>query len=277
MMAFSMAHLSVWLLRIKEPDTPRPYSARPNIRIANRSISVTATLGFLACLAIWLWMALGSEHTFGRNIGLAWVCVGLIFYVWYRRREGLDLTRPAVKEALSTLITTPPAPRRQQMTREIRHILNPVHSREYAEELARIACDLSGLYVAKITAVYAIEVPRALPLDADLAERAREADGVLEVAAHIADTVYDRAIEIVTLQARSAGAAIVEYAAEKQVDLILLSANPERARTKDAIVFSTTADYVARNAPCMVWTIRGGSPNSARPQEPHPRPGSSDT
>ena len=277
MMAFSMAHLSIWLLRIKEPDTPRPFSAWPNIRIANRSISVTATLGFLACLAIWLWMALGNEHTFGRNIGLAWVCVGLVFYVWYRRREGLDLTRPAVKEEVSPLITTPLAPRREQMTREIRHILIPVHSREYAEELARIACDLSGLYVAKITAVYAIEVPRVLPLDADLPGRTGEADAVLEIAAHIADTVYDRRLEIATLQARSAGPAIVEYAAEKQVDLILLSVNPDRARTKDAIVFSTTADYVARNAHCMVWTVRGGSPKPTGSQEPRPQPESSDT
>lgn len=144
------------------------------------------------------------------------------------------------------------------MTREIRHILIPVHSEEYADEMARIACDLAGLYVADITAVYAIEVPRSLPVDADLPEQTRQAESALEVAAHIADTLYDKKIRAATLQARSAGAAIVEYALEKRVDLILLSVHTGRPTMRDAVVFGTTADYVARNAPCWVWTVRRG-------------------
>jgi len=87
MLCFSMAHLSVWWLRLKEPDTHRPFWAWPTVRIAGRPISVTATLGFLACAAIWVWMAVSKEHVFGRNIGLAWLVIGLLFYVWYRRRE----------------------------------------------------------------------------------------------------------------------------------------------------------------------------------------------
>jgi nucleotide-binding universal stress UspA family protein len=258
MMAFSMAHLSIWLLRIKEPDTHRPYWAWPTIRIAGKPISVTATIGFLACAAIWVWMAVSSEHAFGRNIGLVWLVLGLGFYVWYRRRHGLDLIRPAVKEEPSALVTGAPAPRREAMTREIRHILIPVHSREYSDQMARIACDLASLYTAKITAVYAIEVPRALPVDADLSEHLRVAENVLEIATHIADTVYDKPIETVTLQARSAGVAIVEYAAQRDVDLILLGAHREGHRTRDALVFGTTADHVARNAHCAVWTVREG-------------------
>ncbi len=274
MMAFSMAHLSIWLLRIKEPETPRPFWAWPTIRVAGKPISVTATLGFLVCGAIWLWMAISSEHAFGRNIGLTWLAIGTLFYIWFRRREGLDLIRTAVKDEPSALIAVSPAPRRQEMTRQIRHILIPVHSSEYADRMTRIACDLSGLYTAKITAVYAIEVPRALPVDADLSEHVREADGVLEMASHIADTVYDRRIETVTLQARSAGAAIVEYAAQRDVDLILLGAHREGHRTRDALVFGTTADYVARNAHCAVWTLRGreNGPGDGAGAEQHPRP-----
>jgi APA family basic amino acid/polyamine antiporter len=258
MMAFSMAHLSVWLLRIKEPDAPRPFRAWPTLRIRGKPISVTATLGFLTCAAIWLWLALNPDHAFGRNIGLAWLLVGLIFYVWFRRRQGLDLVRSAVTEELSPLVTSAPAPRRREMSQQIVHILIPVHSRDYAEHMARIACDLSGLYVADITAVYAIEVPRSLPVDAELQQQTREAEEVLEVASHIGDTVYDKGIGTVVLQARSAGVAIVEYADEKGVDLILLGAHPGNSKTGNAALFGTTADYVARNAHCAVWTIRGG-------------------
>jgi APA family basic amino acid/polyamine antiporter len=256
MMAFAMAHLSVWVLRIKEPDTPRPFWAWPSLRIAGRPISLTATLGFLACLGIWLWMASSPEHAFGRNIGLTWIALGLIFYVWYRRRQGLGLIRPAVTEELSPLVTTSPAPRRREMTRQIRHILIPIHTHEYADQMTRIACDLSTLYTADITAVYAIEVPRSLPVDAELAEQSRRADDVLQAASHIADTLYDKRLETVTLQARSAGVAIVEYAAQRSVDLIVLGALAGRPRTRDASIDGTTADYVARNAHCAVWTTR---------------------
>ncbi len=256
MMAFSMAHLSVWLLRIKEPDAERPFRAWPTIRIAGRPISVTATLGFTACAAIWLWLALGTEHTFGRNIGLGWIVVGLAFYAWFRRRQGLDLVRPAVTEEVDPLVTLFPSPRRREMIQRIRHILIPVHSAEYAEQLARIACDLSSLYTADITAVYAIEVPRSLALDAHLGVQMQKARDILDTASHIAETVYDMNIETAVLQARSAGVAIVEYAAERETDLILLGAHREHPRTRDAIVFGATADYVARNAPCAVWTVR---------------------
>jgi APA family basic amino acid/polyamine antiporter len=258
MMAFSMAHLSIWRLRIKEPHTPRPFWAWPTIHIGGKPISVTATLGFLACAAIWLWMAVSSEHAFGRNIGLTWLGVGLAFYIWFRRRQGLDLIRPAVKEELSALAMVSPAPRREQMAREIRHILIPVHSREQADRMTRIACDLSSLYTADITAVYTVEVPRALPVDADLPAPLQAAEDVLEIASHIADTVYDRRIETVTLQARSAGAAIVEYATQRHIDLVLLGAHRDGRQTRDGQVFGGTADYVARNAHCAVWTVREG-------------------
>jgi len=278
MMAFSIAHLSIWVLRIKEPDTPRPFWAWPTLRVNGKPISVSATLGFLACIGIWIWLALDPKHAFGRNIGLSWLVIGLIFYYWYRRREGLHLLRPAVSEQVSPLVTASPAPRRQEMSRQIRHILIPVHSREYADQMARIACDLSGLYTADITAVYAIEIPRSLPVDAELAEQMEQAGEILEIASHISDTVYDKQIETVTLQARSAGVAIVEYARQRDIDLILLGAVPERARGSDARIFGTTADYVARNAHCAVWTVRSGPPEGEGSSEVAPeRPAAGET
>ena len=256
MMEFSMAHLSLWTLRIKEPDTVRPYWAWPTIRVAGKPISVSATLGFLTCAAIWVWMAVSPEHSFGRNIGFGWLITGFVFYIWFRRREGLGLVKTAVTEQLHPLVTLFPAPRRKEMTQKIRHILIPVHSKEYADQLARIACDLSSLYTAGITAVYAIEVPRSLALEADLDVQMQEARDILDTASHIAETVYDTDVETIVLQARSAGVAIVEYAAEKGTDVILLGAQQNGARSRDAVLFGETADYVARNAPCAVWTVR---------------------
>jgi APA family basic amino acid/polyamine antiporter len=256
MMAFAMAHLSVWMLRIKEPETPRPYTAWPSVRIKGRSISITATIGFLCCVAIWLVMALTREHRFGLIIGGPWIALGLAFYVWYRRREGLDLRRPAVDEQLSPLVSAPLAPRRQRLTQEITRILIPVHTPKDAEEQVRVACDLNTLYRAEIVATYVIQVPRTLPIDADLTDEMARAQSVLEAVTHIADSVYDTTVSTAVLQARNVGSAIVEYALQREVDLILMIARPDQAQKDARLTYGLTADYVVRNAPCLVWVLR---------------------
>ena len=40
------------------------------------------------------------------------------------------------------------------------------------------------------------------------------------------------------------------------IDLILLGAQRNGVRSRDAVVYGATADYVVRNAPCAVWTVR---------------------
>ncbi len=118
--------------------------------------------------------------------------------------------------------------------------------------------------------MYAIEVPRSLALEADLGVEMQEARDILDTASHIAETVYDTSIETVVLQARSAGVAVVEYATERGTDLILLGAHREHARSRDAVIFGATADYIARNAPCAVWTVRAEAkrPTPAREDRP---------
>jgi APA family basic amino acid/polyamine antiporter len=268
MLAFFMAHLSVWTLRVKEPEAPRPYMAWGNVRLRGKPISITATIGVVTTAAIWFALALSPEHSFGLVVSASWIAAGVVFYVWYRRRQQLSLTATAVPEKLSELITTVPAPRRQALTRAITHMLVPVNTREAADELARIACDIAQLYTAEITAVMAIEVPRTLPVDADLPEQTQHAQEVLAVASHVADTVYDKRIETAVLQTRSAGVAIVEYAAERHMDLLLVRMVRGRPRSRDA-VYGTTVDYVVRNAPCPVWIV-STSPG-APPPAPPPR------
>ena len=82
MLAYTMAHLSVITLRIKEPDTARPFKIPLNIRIAGKQIPITAVIGGLATGITWfivLW-----THHYGRIVGFAWLLVGLLIYVTYR-------------------------------------------------------------------------------------------------------------------------------------------------------------------------------------------------
>jgi len=271
MLAFALAHLSVWLLRVKEPETPRPFKAWPTIRIRGKPISVTASVGFIACVAIWLTMALTREHRFGVLIGGPWIAAGLLFYVWFRRREGLDLRKPAISEELSPLVSAQVAPRRERLTKEIRRILVPVRTEEQADDLIRVACDLSTLYVAEITAIYVLIVPRTLPVDAELPDEVRLAESVLESATHIADTVYDKMVSTAILQARHVGAAIVEYAAQRGTDLILMGTYGDRSRADSRLAFGPTVDYVVRTARCLVWAMQQRSPTDPEEHEAAPK------
>ncbi len=83
MLAYTMAHVSIIALRVKEPNLARPFKIPLNIRIAGKSIPITAIIGGLATLSTWfivIW-----THHYGRIVGFAWVAVGLIIYIIYRR------------------------------------------------------------------------------------------------------------------------------------------------------------------------------------------------
>jgi len=88
MLAFSMAHAAVIALRFRKPDAERPFKLRGNIRIAGREIPMTAVLGFIGTLGIWVVIVVLQPVS--RYVGFAWMAAGLIMYVvyrWRRRRQ----------------------------------------------------------------------------------------------------------------------------------------------------------------------------------------------
>ena len=92
MLAYTMAHVSVIALRIKEPGLARPFKMPLNIKIAGKEIPVLAVLGGLATAATWLIVV--WTHQYGRIVGFAWLGIGLIIYVSYR----YFTKRPIVKK-----------------------------------------------------------------------------------------------------------------------------------------------------------------------------------
>ncbi len=90
MLAFTMAHISIIALRIRRPDMPRPYRIPLNIRLGTVSLPVTAILGATATFGTWLVVV--YTHPWGRIVGFAWLAVGGLLYVLYRRSQELPLT-----------------------------------------------------------------------------------------------------------------------------------------------------------------------------------------
>jgi len=92
MLAFTFAHLSVIALRIREPHLPRPFKAPLNVRLRGYDIPLTAVIGGMGTLTVWLVVI--YSHDWGRLIGTIWLIAGLGMYVTYRQRRHLPLTTP---------------------------------------------------------------------------------------------------------------------------------------------------------------------------------------
>jgi APA family basic amino acid/polyamine antiporter len=82
MLAYFLSSIALLALRVKEPDTPRPYKVPGNIPWRGAEIpvlGVLAVLGTFGMLVIVLW-----THSFARVIGPLWVLAWVLYYLWYR-------------------------------------------------------------------------------------------------------------------------------------------------------------------------------------------------
>jgi len=93
LIAFSLAHLSIIVLRIRKPEVPRPFRLRPNFSFKGKDIPVTAVLGLAFSVIVWLVVI--SSQTYARYVGFAWIILGLVIYILYRRRSKLPLLKSA--------------------------------------------------------------------------------------------------------------------------------------------------------------------------------------
>src|SRR5438270_602603 len=89
MLSFTTAHVSIIALRIREPDRERPYHAPWNVRLRGKLIPLSAVVGGIGTFAAWV--SVVALHTEARTVGIPWMVLGMIGYVVYRRRHGLDL------------------------------------------------------------------------------------------------------------------------------------------------------------------------------------------
>jgi nucleotide-binding universal stress UspA family protein len=128
-----------------------------------------------------------------------------------------------------------------------RRIVVPIAGDDESEAGVALAAQLAPEHGAAITAVFVIEVPAELPLDAHMLAEESEARAALEKAHAIAASRGVRLSERI-VRARARGEAIVAVAEDACADLVVMRAAPrERKR-----LFGHTADYVLRHAGCRV-------------------------
>jgi nucleotide-binding universal stress UspA family protein len=145
---------------------------------------------------------------------------------------------------------------------EFHRVLVPVSGEPADAHALKIVSRLIEPRQAEVTAVYVIEVAQSLPLDAELPGEIDRGERALESAENVAKQLCGSRADFMAtdlLQARSVGAAIVDEAAERKCDLIVMTSTCKPIHGKPQV--SETVSYVLKNAPCEVMLLRVASSN----------------
>ena len=85
LLAFMFAHASIISLRIRRPEMPRPFKLGWNLRIRGREIPISALVGLISTMLIWVVILITQPYS--RWVGLGWMVVGVIIYYFYQRNR----------------------------------------------------------------------------------------------------------------------------------------------------------------------------------------------
>ena len=251
MLSFTVAHVSIVALRIRRRDDELIYRARPNLRVRGVDLPLFAILGGLATGAAWLVVVIQDPLT--RWAGLAWLAVGFVLYVVYRRRS---LHMSLTETHRAPVLVLGPA-----LDIEYRSIVVPVVRTAESEEALVAAARLAAERRSRVSIVHVLEIPMEVPLNVTLPEAEREAYDLLDDARALVESYGVRAFTRLA-RARSAGPAIVSVAASRDAQLVVMGAQ-RRALGRRAPVFGRTTRHVLRYAPCRVLVASGRAATAA--------------
>jgi basic amino acid/polyamine antiporter, APA family len=255
MLSFTIAHLSVIVLRIKEPDRPRPYRGPGTLTIAGRPLPVFALLGILGTGLAFIVVTV--LHLAVAAAGVFWLALGMLLYISYRKQQGLDL-RTTVKS---------PRPERPPDFAEFdyRTALVPIFGKDIGASVLGHAAKLIGEQ-GVVYAIYVLPVPSQLSLEAGLEEEEAHGRSVLE-SARIQARRSGIKIHTALIRTRNPGASLVEEAKRVKADVIYWSTL--HASTGDQRL-GPTAVYLLSKRPCRVIIETENRPAGSREREPVP-------
>ena len=139
-------------------------------------------------------------------------------------------------------------------TAALQSLLVPIDDSGASRRALTVACDIARRGRSRrVLAMHVIEVPRRLPLDADMVEELEHGERILE---HAESLARDRRVDLNAglLQAREAGTAIVDEARERGIDAIVIGIDYHRPH--GTFELGRLPRYALEHAPCQVWLIR---------------------
>jgi basic amino acid/polyamine antiporter, APA family len=245
MLSFTIAHLSIVALRYRRPDDELVFRGRPNFHLRGIDWPLFALVGAVGTGLAWLVVVVQTPNT--RWAGLAWLAIGFIVYTVYRRRF--------VRVPLTETVRAPALVLGPALELNYRTIVVPVVRSFESEEALVAAARLAAERRATIAVVHVLEVPLDRPLDVITPAEEDEADDLLDQARGLVERYGVRTVARL-VRARRAGPAIVEDAAHRNAELIVMGSARRPSRRRTAI-FGPTVDYVLKASPCRVLLAAG--------------------
>lgn len=139
-----------------------------------------------------------------------------------------------------------------------KRILVPVKGAPVDDEAMRLAYTYAMAKKGKgrnisVDVVYVVEIPHSLPLDAQLEDRIEKGEKALD---HAEEVARDMGLEVDAsiIQARSAGAAIVDMSRETDAQMVVMAVDYHKKLGE--LDLGRTLPYVLKHAPCRVWICR---------------------
>ena len=242
MLSFTIAHVSVTALRVRQRDEEAPWRAWPNLRVGGIDWPLFAIVGGLGTGIAWLVVVVQDAPT--RYAGLGWLVLGFVVYPLYRRR----VREPLRQTVRAPVVIGPGA------ALEYHNILVPVGQGEESEEALDFACRLAAERRTTIAAVAVVEIPLELPLDARMEAEEERAHRLLDEARAVGNAYGVNVVGRI-VRGRRAGRAIVEEAERRNAEIIVVGA--PRGRQMRGAIFREMVDYILKNAPCRVMVAAG--------------------
>jgi nucleotide-binding universal stress UspA family protein len=154
---------------------------------------------------------------------------------------------------------------------KLKRILVPVKGGTVDDDAMRLAYTYAIAKQGKgrnvtVDVVYVVEVPQALPLDAQLDESIEKGEKALDHAEEFAQTMGLQ-VEATIIQARSAGAAIVDMARETDAEMVVMAVDYQKRLGQ--LDLGRSLPYVLKHCACRVWVCSATMPESVQ----HPAPG----
>ncbi len=278
MLAFTIAHTAICVLRYREPDRDRPFRIPVSVPVRGGQLPLPAAVGGVIAFAAWISVIV--LHSGARYVGSAWLVVGVVLYVGYRKSAG--------KPVLGRVVVPAAVLRAERAERDFGSILVPLFGTGLDDDIVQTAAllvsgeqtDAAAIDKVTIEAIWVFQVPMALPLDARLPDaQLKEARAALARAKAVGEEYGGVQVATATVRARRTGHAIVEEARRRGVEAIVLAAEESPRIRGGALLGGRTSlgessigamtRYVVSKAPCRVILTAPPHP-AAVPSAPGP-------
>jgi basic amino acid/polyamine antiporter, APA family len=236
MLSFTIAHLAVIALRIKQPDAERPWRGPGTLQFRGVDWPLFAVFGGLGTAIAFVVVTVLNVETL--IAGSIWLAIGLTTYIAFRRRQGLSLTE-TVK-----IVTPKPAVEHEV---EYESILVAFEDHNFSPAVVATAAKLAAPRRRGIHVLVTITVPPNSPIDAPLPDEEARAASVI-------DQARVRGGRRVTghwekVRPGGGGRRIVEEAREIRARALVMALPPRRAGMS---LFGKTLETVLAERPCRV-------------------------